>query len=572
MIFNKGCLLAENSRRTDFLIFLIVLTGLAFRLFELDKRGMTHIEIYVPGIELPAGLTNPSPRLTIPALLRSMIGSEEPHPPGYYLLMFGWTKITGTDLWWLRLPSVIFGTACILLIFLIARQEKAVYPGLIAALLISLNGHQVFWSQLAKNYIVAESVGLAATLMLLLANRGGKRERFFQLIYLVLVLSGISLTVYFWPILLVHMLWTLLEKWKDRRFPGIFQVQYLALILGSPLISLAVFQSRRASYLGENFLPSVSQFLGFGYTLEGIPPGFEASLWIKFIPSFLLIVGIIFLAAGIWSSRQDRDKSQTLGISKWILFSVTPFATVLILIFGAVVWPYFPEAARNALMVAVLPSVLLGAFLVLKYLWGKKTSGISSVDNELSTPLSNLKLSAYLAVIPVLLIALATPVVAIFASRGILLYTPYLLLVLSYGAWVLVKRSRWWIPVLLVVILIQPVGGVLFRNKYTSHPTDYKFLSEKWIPEIQDGDLIFIQRHWVTTPIYYYLDAKKYWVVSDLQPEIMSGSLSGKEIDRIWVLTTPGVQPNESQKQVLEVFRQVKSIDARNISVLLFIK
>ena len=174
----------------------MVLIGLAVRLFELDKRGMTHIEIYVPGIELPAGRTNPSPRLTVPALLRSMIGSEVPHPPGYYLLMLGWAKITGTDLWWLRFPSVIFGTACILLIFLIARQEKGTYPGLLAALLIALNGQQVFWSQLAKNYILAEFVGLAATLMLLIAYKGANWERLNQLIYLVLVLSGIFLTIY----------------------------------------------------------------------------------------------------------------------------------------------------------------------------------------------------------------------------------------------------------------------------------------------------------------------------------------------------------------------------------------
>ena len=149
------------------LLGLIVLLGLAIRLCGLGERTMTHIETYVPGIHLPAGLSDPSPRLTVKATLLDMIYRFEPHPPGYYLFMLGWTRVFGAGIEWLRLPSVIFGTACILLVFFLGMQEKNQIAGLLAALLLALNGHQVFWSQLAKNYVFSEFIGLAATIFLL---------------------------------------------------------------------------------------------------------------------------------------------------------------------------------------------------------------------------------------------------------------------------------------------------------------------------------------------------------------------------------------------------------------------
>jgi uncharacterized membrane protein len=553
-------------------LILITLLGLAIRLYELDKRTMTHIEISIPGIPLPKGLSDPSPRLTVMATLRSVVGAEDPNPPAYYLMMLAWTRITGTAIWWLRLPSVIFGTACILLVFMLGKLEKTQSSGLLAAFLVALNGHQIFWSQLAKNYIMAVFIGLAATIMLLLALKGGRRERLFQIIYLFLTLLGVFTTVYFWLILIVHMVWVLIEKWSERRLPGIFQVQYLALLAGTPLISLAILQARRASYLDPNFWPSLVSYLGFGYAIEDIPAGFSDQLWIQVIPYFLLTAGIIFLVAGFWQARQIRIPGQTRGIHPIFLLAVALLVTPPIFFAGKYFTAYYPQAGRNVMFSAVLPGLLFILYLCLRTIWQRKGGKKREFASESEYTGSNWKLSAYLAIVPTIIFALVTPVVVLFASRGIMLYTPYLLLLLSAGGLALIKRSRIWLPILLMMVMVLPVGSVLFRNSTLEHPTDYKGMAEKWIPELQDNDLIFVRKHWGTTPIFYYLDWNKYQVVGNLQPDSYAEALRTNPDSRVWVLSTLYIEPEASALQALVGYKITKTIETMDQKVELYEK
>lgn len=561
-----------RQRGVYLLLALIVLLGLAIRLYELDKRTMTHIEIYVPGIPLPEGLADPSPRLSVTGTLRSMIGSMEPHPPGYYLMMLAWTKIFGSGIGWLRLPSVLFGTASIFLVFLLGWLEKNTTAGLLAALLVALNGHQVFWSQLAKNYIAAEFFGLAATLLLLLALRRDRRERAYQLAYLGVVLLGLFFTIYFWPVLVVHMLWVLVENLRAEKLPGMFQVQFLAFLAGTPLISLAIFQARRDSYLPSNFWPSLGSYLGFGYAVEDIPFVFSQIPGIGFLPFILLAVGIIFLWAGLGKARDEKEPGTSKGIHVGILLATVLLATGIIFVTGRFLALTFPEAGRNMILSAALPAILFALYFGLDQFWKRKNRGMGQSTGHSHTPGWNYQLSAYLAVLPVLLVALATPVSAIFASRGVLLYTPYLLLILSAGALALIGRSRAWAPVLFLILFLLPVGGLFFRHSTLEHPTDYKAMAEKWIPEIQEGDLIFVRKSWFTTPIFYYLDSQKYQVIGDLQPDSYASALQDRPNSRIWVLTNVSTGPGSALKEALSSYQVIESLQASNLEVDLYVR
>ena len=559
----------KSSGWTYLLLALIVLLGLAIRLYGLGERSMTHIEIYVPGIPLPAGLSDPEPRLTVKDTLFGMLYSAEPHPPGYYLLMLGWTRVFGAGIEALRLPSAVLGALCILLVFILGMQEKNRNAGLLGALLLALNGHQVFWSQLAKNYIWAEFIGLAATVLLLQALGGGKRERWFQVMYLAMLLLGISLTIYFWPILIAHLIWVVIEKWENRSLPGIFQWQYLALILGTPLVSLAIFQSRRESYLDPNFLPSMARFLELGYAIEVIPKAFAHLTWLNLLPPLLLVIGGIFLAAGLWSARQAKDARPTNGIPTLLLLAAAIITIPVILFMGKYLSGDFQRAGQNVMISALLPAILIGLYYLLQLLWShrEKWRGRLQVD---APNRSNYKLSAYLAVLPVLSVAALSPVVALFNSRGVMLYTPYLLLTMAAGALALIKRSRAWIPILVIALLILPIGNIFFRNSMLEHPNDYKGLAEQWIPEIQDDDLIFIRRHWVTTPIFYYLDAKQYTIISDLQPDGYRNAVQDFPDARVWVLTFPGLDEIPALEQALADYKITDTIEATNIQVDLY--
>src|SRR5689334_16777990 len=89
--------------------------GGGLRLSGLSSRSITHPEMYVPNIPLPEGISEPAERVTVARILTGTFSSDT-HPPGYYLLMFPWTRVVGTSLAAIRLPSAFFGIASIALI------------------------------------------------------------------------------------------------------------------------------------------------------------------------------------------------------------------------------------------------------------------------------------------------------------------------------------------------------------------------------------------------------------------------------------------------------------------------
>lgn len=168
----------------------IVLLGAVFRLDRLDVRTMGHTEIYTPNIELSEDISDPPPRLT---LWKTLTGSMwEPHPPAWYLSMWPWTKLFGSDLFIIRLPSVLFGVASVLLIYILGTLEKDRLTALLAAGLLAFIGHHILWSQIARPYSMACSLGLLSTILLLLALRRRHLQRLFLYLYLVITLCGLA--------------------------------------------------------------------------------------------------------------------------------------------------------------------------------------------------------------------------------------------------------------------------------------------------------------------------------------------------------------------------------------------
>ena len=67
----------------------------------------------------------------------------------------------------MRLPSALLGTACIPLVFWLGMLTRQQAAGWIAAALVAVNGHLVFWSQIARMFTLACCLGLLATILLL---------------------------------------------------------------------------------------------------------------------------------------------------------------------------------------------------------------------------------------------------------------------------------------------------------------------------------------------------------------------------------------------------------------------
>ena len=81
-------------------LLVLGLTVLAFllRLHELGAPTLTHYETYVPGLNLPDGISEPPSRHTLGELLHFHY-HRDPHPLGWYLAMHLWQGIAGETEW-----------------------------------------------------------------------------------------------------------------------------------------------------------------------------------------------------------------------------------------------------------------------------------------------------------------------------------------------------------------------------------------------------------------------------------------------------------------------------------------
>ncbi len=87
------------------------------------------------------------------------------HPPLWYVIEWLTVRIIGDSEWALRLPSVLFGTGAVVLVYRLARhfitKRGALYAGLIAALLPAAG---LYYSQEARMYALLAFLLLAACL------------------------------------------------------------------------------------------------------------------------------------------------------------------------------------------------------------------------------------------------------------------------------------------------------------------------------------------------------------------------------------------------------------------------
>lgn len=167
------------------------------------------------------------------------------------------------------------------------------------------------------------------------------------------------------------------------------------------------------------------------------------------------------------------------------------------------------------------------------------------------------------------MLVVSSPIATLFAPRGVLLYAPYSLLVLAKGLVALAHRTRLWVFFAAILVLIHPLSVLHYKSGHHEYPTDYKALAEKWGPEIENSDLVFVRRHDpITTPIFYYLKADRYRFV---------GSNYAEEIDkhpdsRVWFLYAPGHPLTPEMEEALAGYYVEDTIDAFRIQAVLYRK
>src|SRR5436305_11642474 len=96
----------------------------------------------------------------VPTILRS--AAADIHPPGYYLLLKAWHAVTGDSEFALRSLSALAGLVLVALLYRLGRVYFDRPAALAAAALGALNPFLVYYSQEARLYAMAATLGAAS--------------------------------------------------------------------------------------------------------------------------------------------------------------------------------------------------------------------------------------------------------------------------------------------------------------------------------------------------------------------------------------------------------------------------
>lgn len=138
------------------------------------------------------------------------------HPPGWFIILWLWTKVFGYSEIFVRIPSVIFGSLTIWIVYLIGRKLLSERVGVVAALLISVNPLHIYYSQEARMYAMAALAVSISIFLLIKLVKGEKLNLILLILSNIFILSSDYLAYFIFPAQLIFLLFYkkgLFKKW-----------------------------------------------------------------------------------------------------------------------------------------------------------------------------------------------------------------------------------------------------------------------------------------------------------------------------------------------------------------------
>jgi mannosyltransferase len=298
--------MARGAARWWPLAALLVLAA-ALRLSTLDLQSFWYDEAYVPVHTLHASL---------PATLRS-VEHRENTPPLWYVLIWGWSRIFGTGVLALRLPSALAGIATVAVAWGIGQQLVGHRTATATAALVATCPLFVWYSQEARAYGLFVFLAALAMWCWLRADADPTPRRL-----TAFAASGAAAlaTHYFGVFLLAPMcLWLLRPRrgasssargagqWS-RPPGGAFAAVAAIGAVGVALIPLALAQGGHGTqWIGEwalsARLETIPQYYLTGYS--GAPLGHGVELTV----ALAILAGIGY---GLWRALTPRESDAAL--------------------------------------------------------------------------------------------------------------------------------------------------------------------------------------------------------------------------------------------------------------------
>ena len=571
---------AVSHRTIDLWTWVLVVAlaaGAALRLWGLTAWGYTHPEMYVPGLELVPGLSEPPPRMHFVETLIWHFHSEA-HPVGYYMAMWAWVKLVGTGELMVRLASVLVGLGSVWLTWKLGRAVFGRAVGALGALLVALNGFQIYWSQLARAYVAGEFCALLATWLLVEWTRSGTRRPWLEAGYVAAVIAGTQMLEQFWAVAFLHVVWAalvlpagerpsirgVLLAWATRT-ARIVQVQAIALALALPeFVHLAMLGRHRSEHeAAPRFLSDYLDF-GFLFELKEVPSIYPEVPGI--VVGLLAIVALALMVVGMRapSSVPAQDRAPP------VRFAVCAAAAIVGAVLSLALAMFAPKHRVILALVALLPLMTLwlpGICAVVRSAFARL---LPAVERGLSRVGSFPLLMALLALVTPLLVYAVSSKVSALVPRGFLPFTPFYLLLIAAG---------------LIALARGPVGrslalggasalflaSAVFFHGHAAGPIDYRGAAAAIAREEHSGDVVMVRaRSWADTPLLHYLPRARYLAADP------DGELAAQRPERVWLpqwLDDGAVQRDARQAALDRAgYAEVHSVPVTGAAVALYVR
>lgn len=293
-----------------YVLIAILLVGLGLRLFRLGAWEIGIDEAY--SAEVAA--------LSIPDLLE-FAAADDFHPPLYYIFLHYWRRL-GTEERLLRLPSVAFSVAAIVVLYDLTRRIAGEESGLLAGLILALSPLHIYHAQDIRMYAL---LLLLATLSLWFAVRlvVGDTRRLMWVGYVVITTLALY-THYGAFILVVGQNLAIAALFALRRVRFVWQwVASQLIILAGYLPWLLIFLSR-FSQTGTEDVAAVSS-LGIVHQYAFVLSAFASYLLPMGTPALkAILAGIFALVAliGVISLRRTLPAATLLASSSFVALAV----------------------------------------------------------------------------------------------------------------------------------------------------------------------------------------------------------------------------------------------------------
>lgn len=251
------------------------------------------------------------------------------HHPLYAVLAHVCWQVFGESAWAVRLPALVFGVACIPATWSLARRVTSPGEGLLAAALLAVSYHHVWFSQNARGYTMMAFFALTATSALLRAVESREARHAFAYALLAALGAYTHLTMVF--VVIGHCVAVLLHRALGSRMAV---AEFRALLLPFVMAALVTLVL---------YAPMLSQVVDFFLHRPSAMRGISTPLW-AFVETLrvlllgvgvqtvllggvVLVAGMVVLLAGVRSVWQSNRLAA-------LLFVVPVLTTIAGALFG----------------------------------------------------------------------------------------------------------------------------------------------------------------------------------------------------------------------------------------------